>query len=395
MRIILFTGKGGVGKTTISAATAVHAAHMGYRTLVMSTDQAHSLADSFDIDLDDHPVAIETNLWAQEINVLMEMEENWRIVQDYVASVMTAKGLDELIAEEMAVFPGMDELFSLLEIRKVDASGKYDCLIIDCAPTAQTLRLLSFPDVASWYMQKFFPIERTLSKAIRPVIKSFMSVPVPKAEVFDSIEKIFTQLEDLKALLTDANRTSVRLVVNPEKMVIRETQRAYTYLSLYGYPVDCVITNRILPSVIKDKYFEQWHHVQDRYRKTIGEAFSPLPIREASLMDTEVIGNALLAKMAEDIYKNEDPTTVFFREQPQKIQKTGEDYILRLKLPFTEKKDIQILQTMDQLIVRVGNYRREIILPTTLAVLSVEKAKLQRGELMIVFKEKSKEGNGD
>ena len=385
MRTILFTGKGGVGKTTVSAATAWWAAELGYRTLVVSTDAAHSLADSFDRELGDRPVRISENLWGQEINVLREMEGNWRVVQDYVASVMRSRGMEEIIAEEMAVLPGMEELFSVMEVRRAHRSEEYDCLIIDCAPTGQTLRLLSFPDVARWYMEKLFPVERRISRAVRPVMKSFMSVPIPEDRFYASLERLFFEVQELKQILTDSRTASIRLVLNPEKMVIKEAQRAYTYLNLYGYPVDCVVTNRILPDTVVDKHFEEWHRVQRRYMETISSAFLPLPILKAPFMDSEVVGTKQLAQMAHDIYGEEDPTQVYYEEQPQKIEKAGKEYILDLKLPFVEKEGLQVLQKLDQLIIEVGGYRREIILPGTLALLEVKRAKFEGQVLKVTF----------
>lgn len=386
MRILLFTGKGGVGKTTISAATALRIAGLGYRTLVVSTDPAHSLGDAFCRKLGNTATQLSDNLWAQEINVLQELSQNWDTIRTYLASVIKSmSGLDDVISEEMAVPPGMDEVFGLLEIYSAEKSGKYDCLIIDCAPTAQTLRLLSLPDVATWWIDKILPLERKIAKTIRPIRKSLLGIPIPTEDFYDSMEELFFQIKELKELLMDPDTTSVRLVLNPERMVIEETQRAYTYLNLYGYPVDSVIVNRILPARVRAAYFKDYKRVQQEYLKTIQMNFSPLPVFKASQNRTEVAGHELLLDLAQDIYGEHDPRNTFYKGQPQKFLKENGNHLFVLSLPFLDKADLEVFKDEDQLIIRAGSYKREIFLPNPLAVLKITNASFKENELRITF----------
>jgi arsenite-transporting ATPase len=386
MRVILFTGKGGVGKTTIAAATATRAAELGHKTLVISTDAAHSLGDSFDLSLGNAPTKVSDKLWAQEINVLHEIEANWKTIQEYMASFFRSTGVDDILAEEMAVLPGVDELFGLFHIHRADQSGKYDCLIIDCAPTGQTLRLLSMPEVARWWMQKIFPVERTLAKTLRAMKKkTILSIPIPEDSVYASIQQLFDDIGTLKEMLGEPDRTSVRIVLNPEKIVLEETQRAYAYLNLYGYPVDCVIANRILPDEIADSYFSGWRKAQKKYMDKVKGMFSPLPILKSKLMRSEIVGRKLLAQLGRDIYGGDDPMKVYYGQRPQQVVKDGAAYILILRLPFVKKAELNILKNEEQLTIQIGNYRREILLPIALSLLQVDKATLKANELKITF----------
>ncbi len=386
MRVILFTGKGGVGKTTIAAATATRAAELGHRTLVISTDAAHSLGDSFDRQLGNSPTKITGNLWAQEISVLEEIAQNWKTIREYMASFFRSTGLDDILAEEMAVLPGMDELFGLFHIHKANRSGKYDCLVVDCAPTGQTLRLLSFPEVARWWMQKIFPIERKVAKSLRAMKKrTILSIPIPEDSVYVSIQKLFEDIGALSELLADPKTTSVRIVLNPEKIILEETQRAYTYLNLYGYPVDCVIANRILPTEVKDSYFSAWHKTQTKYMEKVDTVFSPLPVLKSRLMRSEIAGYASLERLGRDIYGEHDPVRVYYEGSPQRIIKEDEGYAMVLKLPFAKKAHLDVLKNEDQLTIRIGNYRREVLLPGALALLEVGKATFEMNELKVTF----------
>lgn len=385
MRIILYTGKGGVGKTTVSAATALRAAELGYRTLVISTDPAHSLADAFDLELGPEPTVVAENLWGQEINVLEELRVHWGEVQSYLVALFATRGVDEVIAEEMAVFPGLEELCSLLQIRRQGVEGRFDCLIVDCAPTGETLRLLSFPDVARWYMEKLFPWERLLVTTMGPVVQPFVPIPLPKDNVYAAIEVLFRQIDGMKEILTDPKRSTIRLVLNPEKMVIKEAQRALTYLNLYGYVADAIISNRILPQELKRGYFAEWSGVQDRYRELIRQAFAPLPIWEVPLFDREVVGLPMLRKMAESLFGDNDPTEVYFSGQVQTVRKQGQGYLFSLSLPFAEKEDLSLVKRGEELIITLGNFRRDIVLPRALAGLEVKKAWLEDGSLKVRF----------
>jgi arsenite-transporting ATPase len=386
MRIILFTGKGGVGKTTIAAATATRTAQLGHKTLVISTDAAHSLGDSLDSKLGNSPAKISDNLWAQEINVLEEIAVNWETIQNYMATFFKSMGVDDILADEMAILPGLDELFGLFHIHKANRSGTYDCLIVDCAPTGQTLQLLSMPEVARWWMQKFFPVERKIAKTLRAMKKKkIMSIPIPEDSVYASIQQLYDNVGALKEMLTEPTTTSVRIVLNPEKIVLEETRRAYTYLNLYGYPVDCVIANRILPDEVTDSYFSAWRKSQRRYMNKIENTFSPLPVLQSNLMRSEIVGQKLLVQLGKDIYSGQDPTKVYCNQRPQQIIKDNETYVLVLKLPFVKKAEVNILKNEHELTIQIGNYRRDILLPSALSLLDVEKATLKADELRVTF----------
>jgi len=386
MRVILFTGKGGVGKTTIAAATAMRAAELGHKTLAISTDAAHSLGDSFDLALGNTPKKVSENLWAQEINVLEEISLHWQTIQDYMTAFFKSIGVNDILADEMAVLPGADELFGLLHIHNANQSGKYDCLVVDCAPTGQTLRLLSFPEVARWWMQKIFPVERKIAKTLRAVRKrTILSMPIPEDSFYASIQKLFEDIGTLKELLADPETTSVRIVLNPEKIILEETQRAYTYLNLYGYPVDCVIANRILPDEVKDPYFSDWRKAQRKYMDKVQRVFSPLPVLRNNLKRSEIMGRELLAEVGRDVYGEDDPTQVYYNERPQRVTKEGGTYVLTLKLPFVEKADLEILKNEDELKIQIGNYRRDIMLPGALSLLDVDRATFEANELRITF----------
>ncbi|UCG56316.1 MAG: ArsA family ATPase [Phycisphaerales bacterium] len=388
MRVVLFTGKGGVGKTTIAAATATRAAELGHKTLVVSTDAAHSLGDSFDLRLGGSPVKVGDNLWAQEVNVLEEISVHYETIQKYFASFFKSMSVDDILAEEMAVLPGAEELFGLFHIHQANQSGKYDCLIVDCAPTGQTLRLLSLPEVARWWMQKFFPVERKIAKTLRTMKKrTIMSIPIPDDSVYASIQTLFDDIGALNELMMEPKTTSVRMVLNPEKIVLEETQRAYTYLSLYGYPVDCVIANRILPDEVKDSYFTDWRKSQRKYMGKVEVMFSPLPILRNNLMRSEIVGQKLLAEVGRGIYGEEDPTRVYYEDRAQRLVKDGDAYVLILKLPFVKKAEVDILKNENELTIQIGNYRRDILLANVLSLLEVERATLEADELRIRFVE--------
>ncbi len=385
MRIILYTGKGGVGKTTVSAATGLMAAERGYRTLVISTDPAHSLADAFDRPLGAEPTRIADRLWGQEINVLEEIRTHWGEVKDYLTVLFATRGVDEVIAEEMAVLPGMEELCSLLQIRLQGEEGRFDCLVVDCAPTGETMRLLSFPDVARWYMEKLFPWERRIVTAMGPIVQPFVPVPLPKDNVYAAIEGLFNRIDGMKEVLCDPKRSSIRLVLNPEKMVIKEAQRALTYLNLYGYVTDAVICNRMLPRQLQRGYFAEWSQIQIRYREMIQRGFSPIPIWEIPLFGREVVGLEMLERMGRSLFAERDPLQVWMPGPIQTVRKKGEHYFLRVKLPFLKKDEVSLLKRGEDLVVSIGNYRRDLVLPRALADLEVKRARLEEGYLVVRF----------
>ena len=362
---------------------------------MVSTDAAHSLGDSLDVELGPEPIEVLPKLWAQEIDVLYQMEKYWGTVQDYMSSVLAWRGMDEIMAEETSVFPGMEELASLLQIVKLHDDGEYDVIIIDCAPTGETLRLLSFPEIGRWYLEKIFPLERKALQLTGPLLKRFVDVPIPDDTVFETIKDLILQLERMHTLLTDRQKSSIRLVLNPEKMVIREAQRTFTYLNLYGFPTDAVISNRIIPEAITDVYFSAWRESQARYGDLLKEAFSPLPILPVPLMDAEVVGSRMLRRMAEATYNDTDPSAVFYTGRAQIIEKNGDGYHLLQPLPFVSKDKIHLTRTADELVVRIGNQKRNLILPRALVGLEVLSAKHEDDLLTIQFGSRREENPAD
>lgn len=385
MRIILYTGKGGVGKTSVAAASALRCAEMGYRTIVLSTDAAHSLADSFDLKIGQEPVEIAPKLQGQEIDVLYQMEKYWGKVQDYFRSLLQWRGVDELIADEVSILPGMDELASLLQIVFLAESGRYDVIIVDCAPTGETLKLLSLPEVARWYLTHIFPIERIASRFASPIMRAVTDIPMPDDQVFQTIKELILQLDRMGALLSDTNKSSVRVVLNPEKMVIKEAQRTFTYINLYGFACDLVISNRVLPDSVTDPYFTALKDAQTRYGKLIEESFAPVPIFKVPFFDHEVVGVDMLHRLSDALYGDQDPSQIFYRGSPQEIKKSGKGYVLKLKLPFAGKSDVHLTRAGDELAISVGNFRRNAILPRALASLEVKKARMEEGSLVVNF----------
>jgi arsenite-transporting ATPase len=383
--VLLFTGKGGVGKTTVAAATAVRAAQEGRRTLVMSTDPAHSLADSFEVPIGSLPTQVAPGLWGQQIDAQERLEENWREIQDYIVQLMNWAGTDAIQAEELTVIPGIDEIFALIDVKKHVESGDYDVLVVDCAPTAETLRLLSLPEVMNWYIERIFPVERRIVKTVRPLVSRVTSLPIAGDRVFDAIERLHTNLDAVKQILTDEKVSSVRLVVNPEKMVIAEARRTYTYLGLFGYRVDGVIVNRVLPPDVTDPYFGKWKDIQAEHLATVHESFAPVPILQARLFDREMVGLRLLAEMAEEVYGDRDAIAVLFRDHPIRVRKREAGYLLTLRLPFASRDEIDIHRRGEELYVRVGSYKRNLILPQTLKRLIVREANVAGDRLEIEF----------
>jgi arsenite-transporting ATPase len=385
MRVLLYTGKGGVGKTSVSAATALKCAELGYRTLVMSTDPAHSLADSFAMPIKSEPTPLTENLWGLEIDPFREIEENWATVKDYLSTLFASQGVDDIVAEELSILPGMDELFSLLKIRQFYEKEAYDVIVVDCAPTGATLRLLHFPDMIGWYMRRLFHVQRKVVGTIRRFTDEIFSVPLPGDEVYDTVERLYKRVGDMKAVLADPKITSIRLVLNPEKMVIEETRRAYTYLNLFGFVCDAVIANKVLPEEVTDEYFAEWKASQQRYLEEVEASFGALPIFKVRLYEREVVGIDALRQMANDIYGDRDPTERFADSKPMRIVKRGKDYWLELHLPFTEKGEIQLMRKGDELIIRVGTIKRHLVLPHILAKQEPKGAKLENGILQVRF----------
>jgi len=387
MRIILVTGKGGVGKTTVSAATALRSADLGHRTLVMSTDPAHSLADAFDVPLGDDPTPVAANLDAQQIDSQQRLEESWGEVRDHLTELFDWSGLTGIEAEELTVFPGMDELFSLASVRDHARSENYDVIVVDCAPTAETLRLLSLPDVMSWYMDKMFPLSKRLVKVVRPVISRVTTMPVADDSVFESVERFYERLDGIREILSDPEVTTARLVMNPERMVISEARRTYTYLGLFGYGVDSAIVNRVLPQEVEDPYFTKWRTIQEGHLKSVQEGFSGMDIRKLRLFDEEMVGVERLRTVGIELYGGQDPTERLSIVEPIRVEsiEDSDDVALIMALPLAHKQDVDVMRHDDELYVTVDTYRRSLVLPDSLKRRSIRRAKLEDGELRVVF----------
>ena len=392
MRIILFTGKGGVGKTTVASATALRIAGTGRKTLLMSTDPAHSVADALGVDLSPDPVEVAPNLWAEQLDPQQRLEENWREIQQHAIAVLQWAGIQEIEAEELSVIPGLDELFALADVKRHHDEGPYDCVVVDCAPTGETLRLLSLPDIIQWYMDRVFPIERRVMGALRPVARRMTSIPLPDDNVYSAVRRFYDRLDGVRKVLTDGDNTSVRLVVNPERMVIAEAKRTYTYLNLFGYRVDAIVANRLLPDEVSDPYFDRWKELQRGHLDTIESSFAPLPILKARLREQELVGAELLAGLGEEIYGDADASVVLHGEDPMTITKQGTSYVLTLRLPFTGKDALELSTKADELFVKVGPYRRTIMLPKMLGSRQVTSAQLHDERLEVVFDRVSTDG---
>ncbi|MEC0204392.1 ArsA family ATPase [Paenibacillus lautus] len=385
MRIIIYTGKGGVGKTSIAAATAVKMAEQGKRTLILSTDAAHSLADSLAVPIGPDPVQISDNLWGQEVNVIRETERNWGTVQVWLTKLLDKAQLKDVTTEEMLVFPGMEELFSLLKIKEYAESGQYDVMVVDCAPTGETLRLLSYPNVLNWWLEKIFPTERKLIKLVRPVAKIVKDIELPSDDVLDSIERLARGLEDMQRLVLDPEITSVRIVLNPEKMVLAEAKRSFTYLNLFGFNTDAVIVNRVLPDEAGEGFFAHWRDIQKKYEEEIVLNFQPLPILKAPMMQKEVIGLPILKELADIVYVDRDPSAMLYHGITETIRGEAGEMLLELMIPFIDKEDLNLMQTGDELTVDAGAYKRKVILPRTLMGRQVVGARYAEDRLIIRF----------
>jgi len=384
-RVILYTGKGGVGKTSVAAATALQCAQAGYRTVVMSTDAAHSLGDAFDQPLGPEPRLLADRLWGQECDICYNLANWWGTVQKWVQALLTWRGVDDLMAEEIAVFPGMEELANLLWVNRHVESGNYDVVIVDCAPTGETLRLLSFPEVGRWWLEKLMPIERQLTRLVRPIVRRVTDIPVPEDDVFDAMSHLVTELEKLRDLLTRPGQSTVRLVVNPEKMVVREAQRSFTYLTLYDHITDAVVVNRLVPEAAEGQFLARWREQQSKYMAEIHAMFDPIPILLVPQFDQEVVGLAMLGRMGAVLHGDGDPRAVLASEKPYKIVQVDSGYELQIPAPFVAKDDVALVRRGDELVVRMGAARRNIILPRTLARMQHQSAKMDAGVLHIRF----------
>ncbi len=391
MRIILYTGKGGVGKTSVTAATGLRLAELGYRTLVMSIDPAHSLADAFDMDrtLMDHgggaPVSIGENLDIQEILTHEEVKRHWGAVYDYVTKILQVSGIDDVVADELAIFPGMEEICSLLYINQYAREETYDVVLLDCAPTGESLRFISIPTTLEWYMSKVFHLERRVLKVARPLLKQMAGMPMPGDDYFANIENLFENLRGIDGVLRDPEVTTVRLVTNPEKMVLKETQRAFMYFCLYGLTVDAVIINRILPDDADGEFMAKWRKTQERYLANIEEYFASVPIWRVPLFQGEVLGTDGLQLLGGALYGDQDPAPPNTSEAPMSFTKNGDETLLRMRLPFVRAAEIDLSAYNDELVVQIGNFKRHVSLPRNLIGVKPGKARRDGDVLEISF----------
>ena len=387
-RILLYTGKGGVGKTSIAAATALLSAERGNRTIVLSTDIAHSLGDAFDTRLGPEPTEIAPNLWAQEPDVYFNIGRYWRTIQTYMTELFSWRGLDAVMAEEMTVLPGMDELGNLLWIADHAESGLYDLIVVDAAPTGETLRLLSLPEASRWWVDRIAPIGRRVSRLSRPVIERIIGVPVPRDEVFAAAERLLARLDLVHRLLADPDRSSVRLVLALEKLAIVEGRRSFTYFHLFGYPSDLVVCNRVMPATV-DGYFAGLRDAQQLYLPQVKEDFAPVPIRTAPFFDREVVGIDGLRELGRALFGDEDPAGFFYRGRPYQVRVEGGRHILEVALPFTSREEVGLSRDGDELVLQVGSWRRTIVLPRALVDTPTTGAKMEGGILRIAFSTKT------
>jgi arsenite-transporting ATPase len=385
VRIIVFTGKGGVGKTSVAAATALGISRRGARTLVMSTDPAHSLADAFESQIDSELTEISPGLYGQQIDAQQRLEEQWRDIQEFMTEFLSWAGADPVAAEEIIALPGIEEVFSLTDLRRHADEGNFDCIVVDCAPTAETLRLLSLPEIARWYIERVFPIERRVVKVVRPVLERVTSMPMASDRVYKAVERLYTNLDQVGRILTDGSQSSIRIVVNPEKMVIAEARRLFTYLALFGYRVDAVVANRLLPETVEDPYFAKWKKIQAAHLDTIRESFAPVPVLTSRLFEEEMVGQELLAELCNEVYAEEDPKAVLHSDEPMRVRSDGHGrMVLELRLPFAEDR-FDLSRKEDDLIVTVGSYRRSIMLPQSLRRRQIVDAAFEGPVLQIVF----------
>ena len=394
MRILLFSGKGGVGKTSLAAATGVKLAQLNYRTLVLSIDPAHSLADAFNLDTElfhvqtSEPLAINDRLSVQELNIQKEIKRHWQEISSYVSAVLRTTGISGVEAEELAILPGMEELSAMMYINQYRREQRYDVIVLDAAPTAESMRFISMPTTLDWYMKHIFPFQRNFLKAVRPIANRVAPFELPPDTYFGNVRDLFEKLEGVGEMMEDPRITSVRLVTNAEKMVVRETQRAFVYFSLHGLTVDAVLVNRLLPAEVRDAWFNEWHTSQDAMVHEIEEYFAPVPVKKVPLFSHEVLGRQRLEDLARVLYaEDEDPSAVTRTEKPYTFGKQNGLYEIRVLLPFATKGEIELFKKGDELVVQIGTFRRHIGLPRSMTALSPSRARLESKVLTVEMKE--------
>lgn len=385
LRIIIYTGKGGVGKTSVAAATALRCARMGHKTLLMSTDAAHSVSDSLEVPLSGQITKVTDNLDAIEVDMLYELETRWKEIQKYISDFLLSQGMDGVSSKEMAVLPGMELMSALFYVEDFYNKKEYDIIVLDTAPTGETMRLLTFPEVSEWYTDRLYGMFKNMLRVARLTVGKMLSTPLPSEDLLKDIEILGERMKAVQKILQDPEITSIRLVVNPEKMVINETKRAFTYLCLYNLTVECLVVNRLIPEG-GNCYFEEKLVEQGKYMQIINESFSPLKILKAYQLPIELVGLQSLEKLGDMVFGDIDPIVHFSTEKPMDIySKDGMD-IIAIKLPFAMKDKINLYKHSDSLLVEVGQYRRSISLPTTFTKKEPEKAEFKEGRLLIMFK---------
>lgn len=390
MRVLLFSGKGGVGKTTISAATGYRLSQLGYKTIVVSLDPAHSLGDAFDISESQKmkakglPIKINEKLYIQEIDIQEEVDRYWDDVYRFLEILFSTTGLDEVVSEELAILPGMEEVTSLLYVNKYYKEGEFDVLLLDLPPTGESLRFVSMPTVLKWYMKKIFNVERNILKVARPVARRLTDVPLPDDSYFQALENFYEKLKGVDEIIINPDVTSVRLVANPEKMVLKESQRAFMYFNLFGANVDAVIVNKVLPPIVGNcEHFSKWVLTQKRHLEEMEALFAPVPVYRVPMLEDEVVGEERLSILADLIYADRDPSHVFFKEKPYEFLQEGGDYIVKLRAPFLTKEGLSLLKSEGELIIRWGNFKSHIMLPRKLRGYEPSGARIESGHLFV------------